>query len=662
VSVRSWSRAAEQVQHDLAFWLVGVTTLGAVRLLLIASFRSRLGPSVGFSQVVTAFANGFRFDAQVATFWAAIPFLLSVACAFTNWTAAARCLRTTMMWTFLIATSLIAAISWGFVREFDDQFNHFVLGAVYDDLGAIITTVAKEYPLFWPLLAAALVGVLLAFTLRRFLSRSWVAETALARFPLAVKVGLTVMVALCVTVAARGSVGRRPVQQKDVAVTPDAFLNKMILNPYKALHYAIESHRELADPSGIRRLLPDGDVRAAVARLFKGCAQVPDLDAGLQRTARGVAAPPRHVFFIVMESYNGWPMLERYRGLGITHEMERLGRSGLLFERFLPAGTGTMDSLGPLLTGLAEPGIPINYQVNSRQAYPTGVATIFRRLGYRTRFFYAGYLSWQRMGDFAREQGFDEVFGGGDVGSWAEGNEWGVADEKLFDFVLGKVGDDQLSFNMILTVSNHPPFDVDVVSKGFPLRDMPAPLRGLWDGEYTLRQIGHFWYADWCLGRFADAVEGKLPGVLLAVTGDHYSRRFLNGRPGLVERALVPLLLHGPHVLAGRTLPEGAFGSQLDLTRTLVELAAPGGFVYHALGENLLSPPERVAAFGARMAIGADFVAELGDVPSWAPTPGGPPSAVPPDLAALRRVSDDLRAVSWWRVVHGPGLPAVGRP
>jgi hypothetical protein len=662
MSVKSWSRAAGQVQHDLAFWLVGVIALGAVRLLLVTSFRSRLGPHAGLPQVVTALANGFRFDAQVATFWAAIPFVLSVACAFTDWTAAARRLRAAVAWTFLIATSLIAAITWGFVREFDDQFNHFVLGAVYDDLGAIIRTVAKEYPLFWPLLLAALVGVLLAILSRHLLSQIWVAETALAGLPLAMKAGLTVLLALGLAVGVRGSVGRRPAQQRDVAVTSDAFLNKVILNPYKALHYAIESHRELADPSGIHRLLPDGDIRAALARLFRGCVRAADLDACLQRTAQGATTPPRHIFFIVMESYNGWPLLQPYRALGITREMERLGRSGLLFERFLPAGVGTMDSIGPLLAGLAEPGIPINYQVNSRRPYPTGIATIFRRLGYRTRFFYAGYLSWQRMGDFARDQGFDEVFGGGDVGSWAEGNEWGVADEKLFDFARGKVGDDLVSFNMILTVSNHPPFDVDVVSRGFPLREMPASLRGLWDGEYTLRQIGHFWYGDRCLGRFADAVEGRLPGVLLAVTGDHVARRFLNDRPGLVERALVPLLLHGPQVIAGRTLPRGAFGSQLDLTPTLVELAAPAGFVYHALGRDLLSSSGPPAAFGAGMAIGPDFVAELSGTPSWLPLPGSPPEAAPPDLAALKRVGDDLSAVSWWRVVRGSGLPAGGQP
>jgi hypothetical protein len=62
------------------------------------------------------------------------------------------------------------------------------------------------------------------------------------------------------------------------------------------------------------------------------------------------------------------------------------------------------------------------------------------------------------------------------------------------------------------------------------------------------------------------------------------------------------------------------------------------------------------------MAIGPDFVAELSGTPSWLPLPGSPPEAAPPDLAALKRVGDDLSAVSWWRVVRGSGLPAGGQP
>jgi hypothetical protein len=660
-NVRNWGRAAAQVQRDVALWVVCVATLAAVRLLLIAASRSRLGPRADLAQVATAIANGFRFDAQIATLWVCIPLALGVMCAFTDLSGAARRLRTAVAFAFLTLTAMLAVIAWGLVREFGEQFNHFVLAAVYDDFGAIVSTVEKQYPFLWPLPAAALCGVLLSLAAKRVLSCELVPEPALERLPRPAKLGLTFLLVLALAAGIRGSLGRRPLQQNDVAVTGDALLNALILNPYKALDYAVESQRELADPSGIRRLLPDGDIRAAVARLAPACVPTHDMDRCLQRTARGAPTRPRHVFLIVMESYSTWPMLPPYSALGITHEMERLGREGLLFWRFLPAGIGTADSLGPLVSGLAAPGIPINYQLSSRRPYPTGVATIFRRLGYRTRFFYAGYLSWQRTGDFARDQGFDEVFGGGDAGSWSEGNEWGVTDERLFSFVLENVRDDRASFNMVLTVSNHPPFDVDVGARGFPLREMPSSLLGLWDRAYTLRQIGHFWYADGCLGRLADAVEDKLPGVLLAVTGDHTAHRFLNGRPGLVERALVPFLLHGPQVLAGRTVPPRAFGSQLDLAPTLVELSAPTGFVYTALGRDLLSPSAPPAAFGAGMAIGPDFVADLGDPPRWEPLPGGPPPAAAPDLLALKRGSDDLRAVSWWRVVNGPGLAEPGR-
>ena len=51
-----------------------------------------------------------------------------------------------------------------------------------------------------------------------------------------------------------------------------------------------------------------------------------------------------------------------------------------------------------------------------------------------------------------------------------------MSDEQLFDFVLRTVKDETPSFNVILTASNHPPFDLDVWAKGFPLRAMPPEL------------------------------------------------------------------------------------------------------------------------------------------------------------------------------------------
>jgi hypothetical protein len=99
-----------------------------------------------------------------------------------------------------------------------------------------------------------------------------------------------------------------------------------------------------------------------------------------------------------------------------TRRLAALGSEGIYTDAFLSAGDGTMPSLSTLISGLPEVGVHVNYQPAAKQPFPTATAPIFKRLGYRTRFFYSGYLSWQRLGDFCREQGFDEVL-------WWIGNE-----------------------------------------------------------------------------------------------------------------------------------------------------------------------------------------------------------------------------------------------
>ncbi len=654
-----WGEFLVQLRQDLRFFAFAVALLTAGRVALLVAFRSHMGAAAGTGAVADVLLNGLRFDGQVALLFVFGPFLLSVASGFGAASRAAERARTVALALFTLLTVLLEGITLGYFQEYHDQFNAALMGVVYDDRRAVLTTIAKEYPL--PLIVAGVLVLSAAITL---LALRWVRRPAasppphrLAGLPTGGRLALVVALVLATGVVARGSLGTRPAQEKDVAVTADAFLNATVLNPYKALYYAIQGHRRLADPQGYRVFLPDGDLAAAARRVFGPRAASRDLDAMMAHTAPGAATPPRHVFLVVGESYSEWPLLPRFRALGIASQVERLAATGLLFRRFLPAGTGTMASLGPLLTGLEDPGVPISYQPLAEKPFPTSMAVLFRRLGYRTRFFYAGYLSWERVGTFAASQGFDEVYGGGDAGSWSEGNEWGVSDERLFDFVLSTVKDDVPSFNVILTASNHPPFDLDVWAKGFPLRAMPPELAPLWSGDYTLKQIGHFWYADHCLGRFTDEAERALPGVLVAITGDHDGRRHLESRPPLNERSFVPLLLHGPGVLPHVTLPPGAVGSHTDLTATLVDLAAPAGFTYPALGHDLLAPGgASTVTFGAGLAVSPDYLVDL------SPPPGEPSSVrvrdagAAPDVAALKRRSDDLRALSWWRVVRGPRL------
>ena len=151
--------------------------------------------------------------------------------------------------------------------------------------------------------------------------------------------------------------------------------------------------------------------------------------------------------------------------------------------------------------------------------------------------------------------------------------------------------------------------------------------------------------------------NGKVVKVF-ALTGDHWSRRFLNHRPTFWERSTVPLLLYGPSVLGRVRPPDVPVGGHLDIAPTLIELSAPAGFAYHSLGENLLMPKRRLGLGNGRI-IGPDYLAEIGEVVVIHALPDQPPPATAPDPESLRRLYDAWCGLGRWRILKGNGLPAA---
>ncbi|MFH1177741.1 MAG: LTA synthase family protein [Acidobacteriota bacterium] len=644
---------------DVRLWLFVMAVLTCARVVLIALFRSRMDPALGASDFLAAAFRGMAYDAQIAAWWVMPSFFASVASGLRPVSAAAEKLRWRVGYVFVLLTALVAGIDAGFFREFEDQFNHFIFALVEDDAGAMLTTIWSKYHPVETLLAAAVGAGAALFVLRQLLPRPGALPRPELGAPLALpaKVLVTVAIVLALFVSARGSLGRRPREQKDMAVTRDEVLNRTIYNPYTALRYAVADRIKLTNVKGLALFLPDQDIRAAAKRISGRDEDLARLDLFFERRARGEPVPrARHIYLLVLESYDSWTLLDDYRPLGLAECGRSLAARGLSCPGFLPDADGTASSLSALITGLPDAGVATNYQASARRPYLTSPAAIFRRLGYRTRLFYSGYLSWQRLGDFAREQGFDEVYGGPHMGARLGGNEWGVTDEELFDFVLAHASDERPTFDLVLDTSNHPPFNVDVKGKGFPLRAVPSELAGRLDPDADLVTLGHFWYQDREVCRLLDGLTARLPRVLIAATGDHYSRRFPGDRPTLFEKSAVPLILFGPEVLNGRTLPPGSAGSHVDILPTLIELAAPAGFSYHAIGHDLLAGGNQLG-LGKGRVIGADFIADVAAASvRFESLAGQPRTAGLSDPARLKLLAASQRALAWWWVMHGVEL------
>src|SRR5574337_303793 len=466
----NWNRFREEFRKDLKQWLFFMLTLSFFRAVFIIYFRTKIDPASSAADIAKALMNGTRFDAMAATYFILFPLVLSILCGLLDFLPFLPGLKRIYDLLFVVLTTILSIVTLVYFGEYNDQFNHFVFNLYYDDTRAILSTIWSGYHVIPNLLAIALLSLLLVKANSLFLNSKILAPGSSPRpLPVTLRILAVLFAFVLLLAGARGSWGHRPAKIEDAAVTRDVFLNKAVLNPYSALMYAYGEHlRVNYVMAGLKFWRPDQDVRKAAQELLHDRRSFGDLDRYTTRNAPGHRNPqPKQIFLVVMESYDAWPLMAQYASLGLTPELGAIASKGIHIRNFLPASDGTATSLTALVSGLADANVITNYQPSSRSPYPSSIAESFKRLGYRTRFFYGGYLSWQKIGDFMKGQGFDEVYGAAHIGSWAAHNEWGVEDEVLVDFIVRTVDQaaSRPSLNVIMTTSYHPPYELDVHGK-----------------------------------------------------------------------------------------------------------------------------------------------------------------------------------------------------
>ena len=656
--MKGFNRFLLNFRQDVKQWLFFMLYLSFFRISFILFFRSKIEPATGLADVLMTALNGLRYDSMVSTWWTLVPFLAGIATGFANIDHIADRIRTAFGFLFVLLTSIAWVFTFVYFKEYNEQFNYVIFNLYYDDTKAIMQTIWADYHPIPVLMIIGCISALALLVRTYILRRRFISPDTLAtrRFTLLSRAAIALLVLSLLVVAARGSIGRRPAQRKDAGITQDSFLNKAVVNPYFSLLFSVQDHVLQTGLAGLESYIPDRNVRKAAQELFNNHEVYDNLDAYLLKHAKGPkTVPPRHIFLVVMESYDAWPFLRKYASLGLTENLSRLAKNGIYVENFLPASDGTMQSLTAIMTSIPYSHVEINYQFTARKPYPSSMFETFKRLGYRTRLFYGGYLSWQRFGDFAKDQGVEEIYGAPHMSAVAATHEWGVDDEYLLDFVMNTVDDSRPSFNIIMTTSYHPPFNVDVWGKGFPLKQVPPDIAPRFDNTTSLKMLGHLWYSDKCLGDFVKKAEGKLHYPLFAFTGDHFGRKFINANPDFFERSGVPLILYGKNVLKGIALPHGAAGTHIDIGPTLVELTAQKGFTYYSVGQDLLAPRKRFLAVGWGRVIGTDFLFDEGQR-KFHPLPDKPLPGTLPDINELTTLYDQTYGIGWWRVRRGAKL------
>ena len=651
------NRFFQNIQKDLILFLFLLLVLCFYRVYFIW-YMSDYMAVVEASEIGKAIWTGLRLSLKSA---GALTIPAFVFCTLSCLIFPKLTTEPLRLWWGSVASFILAILfqaRFPYYREFHSTYDLHCLMGWNDDRTALFWTLLEEYGLVWRLLLAVMLTALcwriLKFALYNWHTWSLPKLTGFFQQIVIAGVMLITIVAFAVFVRFGGSFTyANGVSWLSAAVTNNEFLNECILDDVQAMYRV----REFAENMRAGKI--DGVDASRIrefARSINGyTGESDELRPYIEWEAQGAMLPrPRHIFIIIGESWAQWPMLEKYENLHVAD-----GIKGLMAEpnsystrSFLPNGEGTAVGIVGIITGLSAVNVDAQYQPRSYETpYLTSMAPQLARLGYQVDFWYGGISSWDNMNRFTVAQGFHHFYGYPDYGAPRQ-NAWGTTDGYLFDALSKHLAEEPPTVHVIMTVSNHPPYNLDLNKEGFDFaqtREAVAALDSVEDVESLTVELGHYWYMDKVVSDFVHRTMEEYPDSLFIITGDHAARTSPGTRPTTFEYQSVPFVLYGQGVQP-QIMSPNAVGGHTSITATLIELIAPAGFRYYSLAESMTRNPQ--AAFSSSTWITENAIGTLN---------GNKTESIPGNSATdtenLRDKVDEvlykIRTLSWWLMEKG---------
>ncbi|MFP5386452.1 MAG: LTA synthase family protein [Bacteriovoracia bacterium] len=551
---------------------------------------------------------GFRFDLMPLAYINAAPFIILNLSYFFPGKLPIKLSR------FLIITFLtfgyfvlgwLYVCDYGFYSYFQDHLNILFFGFFEDDTLAVIITIYKNYNVFlWlPLLG------LLHYALYRFIKFLFSPfEFDLKAKPFSLKMPLVFLTGLVlIAFMARGNFTRLPLSVEDAFISDSEFINEVALNGALTLNRAIKIRKTFGkDKYDYLQSFGFESWQDAVTAV-RGSAG-PDLRSSLSGRTRPNAflkENPPHVVLIVMESFGSYWNDSDSEKFQILGDLKQHLKEGILFKNFLPAENGTIGSIVSVATSqVIRPGSRFLSESEYMKTKVSSAGHLpFKESGYETHFVYGGKLGWRDLGKYLAVQKYDNLWGADEIreampelNNFSErdlGNEWGIFDEYLYSFIDERIRtSSRPQFFLVLTTSNHPPFEYPSSYKSLPLEINEDLLSKVTvDEELARKRFGGFQYANQKAGEFLTRIKKSPLGenTIVALTGDHSF--WIAKGVGLEEefrRYAVPFFLSVPDKYRPNSYNPGKFGSHEDIFPTLYNLSLSDQ-PYVKLGEDMFN-------------------------------------------------------------------------
>ncbi len=578
-------RFFDGIQRDFRLFLFILLLLEIYRGLFILIMSGYMSADANSGQVAAAMWTGLRLSLKTA---GAVTLFSFILVTIVGLTPKLR-LAVGVFASFIFSVLFMARFP--YYREFHSTFGIEVLQGLNDDLGSIFVMIVQEYGFFWRFPVAMILTVICIALLSRFLILKTFAAPELDGFTR--KAGF--VSGLVLLVGAFGLFVRfggsftygGGVNWENAAVTNDEFLNECILDDAQALYRTRTLAKRMTEGeiSGIDK----ENVRAAAETISaQKNLNAESLLPYLERKTKGAKIQkPKHIFVILGETWMQWPMLGKYAELHVADGIKSLiAEQNCYYSRnFMPNGDFTSVAITGMVTGLPDINIRVNYQPKTySEVYPTSPAQYFHELGYKVDFWYGGTPGWDNISKMSIAQGFDNFYGFPDYNAPKQ-NTWGTKDENLFNALEKHLADEPPTVHLIMTTTNHPPYNLNLEEEGFDVNNCISELKKLPnidDPGSLATELGHYFYMDKCATKFIRDVSKNYPDSLFVVTGDHAVRTDPGTRPTIFEHQSVPFVMIGAGITKN-ILPADTVGGHISIFPTIFELIAPKDFVYRSI-------------------------------------------------------------------------------
>lgn len=368
-----------------------------------------------------------------------------------------------------------------------------------------------------------------------------------------------------------------------------------------------------------------GKPKDVACEVLKACDKEIDLYKYLEHTKQNdLQIKPKKIYYIIHESLSDWVFEPRFADI-FSDLHEFIKNNNVAYIKALHNAQNTRESFWAQI---------LNTYYNNHEDFKpniksyrvkTNIVDNFKALGYHTNFFYGSEPNWAGNATIFNLLGAKYYDENSINKPWNLRNSWGFYDDVVFEFLDTKANN--YSLNIMITVTNHPPYDLDF-AKHSTIK-LPYEKAKKLSQKYEKELITQYWSQKVMIDWVKNTAK-KEPDSLFIITGDHYGRYNIDDSDDLATTHTVPVIMYYPQA---KIYPTCKITNQVDIMPSIIELVAPKGFVYYSFGNSCFSLEK--AKVKDELKIGNGIAYENGD------------------FKVLNDLETKFRALSWYLIYKG---------